>query len=97
MVLLNGCLRLHNSSRFSSALLGPAAAAAAAGVSGTAAAAAAGVAHAACSNVVRQFKAPTLLAWGPELFEQLEDRCVWGKGGGGRLHCMRALHDAVVV
>jgi hypothetical protein len=44
---------------------GPAAAAAAAG---------AGHASACSSNAMRQFQAPTLLAWGPDLFEQLEDR-----------------------
>jgi hypothetical protein len=64
MVLLNGCLRLHNSSRFSSVL--PVDTAAAAGGGGGAAAPG--------SNAMRQFNAPTLLAWAPELFEQLEDR-----------------------
>jgi hypothetical protein len=78
MVLLNGCLRLHNSGRFSSALADPAAAAAAVAAHPAGPAAAVGGAgHAparSSSSVMRQFNAPTLLAWGPDLFEQLEDR-----------------------
>jgi hypothetical protein len=82
MVLLNGCLRLHNSSRFSSALQDTSTGATAAGAAGVGAGAAAGAtagagaAAAPFSIAMRQFNAPTLLAWAPELFDQLEDRCV---------------------
>lgn len=64
MFLLSGCLRLHNSSKFSAGL--PDKDTAAAG--DTAGVAAGG------SSAQRQFNAPTLVAWGPELFGQMEDR-----------------------